>query len=51
MPQLFPMNWLLLSLSLFIIIYFELTLIYFLPFFKKSSFLMKKNVIQKNWKW
>nr|YP_009480283.1 ATP synthase F0 subunit 8 [Argas walkerae]AIZ58478.1 ATP synthase F0 subunit 8 [Argas walkerae]AIZ58491.1 ATP synthase F0 subunit 8 [Argas walkerae] len=51
MPQLFPMNWLLLSILLTFTIYFELNLIYFIPFYKKSKKIFKQLNLNKNWKW
>nr|UYB77966.1 ATP synthase F0 subunit 8 [Argas persicus] len=51
MPQLFPMNWIFLSILLFTTIYLELNLIYFFPFIFKKNIFLKKNNLSKNWKW
>nr|UYL27187.1 ATP synthase F0 subunit 8 [Argas africolumbae] len=44
MPQIFPMNWILLSLILLLMIYFLMNLVYFTFFFKKIHFKMKKKI-------
>nr|YP_009000441.1 ATP synthase F0 subunit 8 [Argas miniatus]AHF21642.1 ATP synthase subunit 8 [Argas miniatus] len=51
MPQLFPMNWLFLSILLTLTVYFVLNLVYFLPFKNPSSKNFNKQYLYKNWKW
>nr|QLD97079.1 ATP synthase F0 subunit 8 [Secretargas transgariepinus]QLD97092.1 ATP synthase F0 subunit 8 [Secretargas transgariepinus] len=51
MPQLFPMNWIILSLYFTLNIYMLLMIFYFNQFFKKK---WKKNnflKLNKKWKW
>nr|YP_010535522.1 ATP synthase F0 subunit 8 [Ornithodoros erraticus]UYB78278.1 ATP synthase F0 subunit 8 [Ornithodoros erraticus]UYB78291.1 ATP synthase F0 subunit 8 [Ornithodoros erraticus] len=51
MPQLYPMNWILLCSTFIMMIFFMLTFFYFNPFYmlKPSNFSFQ--YLQKNWKW
>nr|AIZ58504.1 ATP synthase F0 subunit 8 [Alectorobius capensis]AIZ58517.1 ATP synthase F0 subunit 8 [Alectorobius capensis]AMX74132.1 ATP synthase F0 subunit 8 [Alectorobius capensis]UYB78213.1 ATP synthase F0 subunit 8 [Alectorobius capensis] len=51
MPQLFPMNWSLLTLFFSIILVISFTLIYFTYQPKLIFSPLKMKTISKNWKW
>nr|YP_009480270.1 ATP synthase F0 subunit 8 [Navis striatus]AIZ58452.1 ATP synthase F0 subunit 8 [Navis striatus]AIZ58465.1 ATP synthase F0 subunit 8 [Navis striatus] len=51
MPQLFPMNWTFLSSYFFLSIISLISMIYFIPFFKKKKKLLLKKEFYKNWMW
>nr|YP_010251417.1 ATP synthase F0 subunit 8 [Carios vespertilionis]QTW91414.1 ATP synthase F0 subunit 8 [Carios vespertilionis]QTW91427.1 ATP synthase F0 subunit 8 [Carios vespertilionis] len=51
MPQLFPMNWNLLFLSIINLFMILMSLIYFNPFPINKTKTIKTQIFFKNWKW
>nr|YP_010535509.1 ATP synthase F0 subunit 8 [Ornithodoros compactus]AIZ58556.1 ATP synthase F0 subunit 8 [Ornithodoros compactus]QLD97209.1 ATP synthase F0 subunit 8 [Ornithodoros compactus]QLD97222.1 ATP synthase F0 subunit 8 [Ornithodoros compactus]UYB78265.1 ATP synthase F0 subunit 8 [Ornithodoros compactus] len=51
MPQLFPMNWNLLCTLFMTITILSIMLVYFIKMPKLETTFLKKNNLQKIWKW
>nr|YP_010937271.1 ATP synthase F0 subunit 8 [Ixodes anatis]WKW95228.1 ATP synthase subunit 8 [Ixodes anatis] len=51
MPQLFPMNWMLFSLTFFSIMVIITTIVFFFPMFLTKKNINKKPTINKMFKW
>nr|UYB78720.1 ATP synthase F0 subunit 8 [Ornithodoros turicata] len=51
MPQLFPMNWNILTLSFLCMMVILTTVMYFSFNLKTSKTSIKKNIFKKEWKW
>nr|AHF21616.1 ATP synthase subunit 8 [Argas sp. SpringbokSA-QMS95171] len=51
MPQLFPMNWIFLSLTTLFMIYLFMNLVYFTFFYKEIHFKPKSKKFEISWKW
>nr|YP_009346071.1 ATP synthase F0 subunit 8 [Ogadenus brumpti]AMX74043.1 ATP synthase F0 subunit 8 [Ogadenus brumpti]AMX74056.1 ATP synthase F0 subunit 8 [Ogadenus brumpti] len=51
MPQLFPMNWLFLTLAFLVILYMVFLTIYHSPLLKIKTNLSSYTKLTKSWKW
>nr|QTW91640.1 ATP synthase subunit 8 [Carios vespertilionis]UNO54355.1 ATP synthase F0 subunit 8 [Carios vespertilionis]UNO54368.1 ATP synthase F0 subunit 8 [Carios vespertilionis] len=51
MPQLFPMNWNFLFLTIISLLMIMMSLIYFNPFPMNQNMTIKLQMFSKNWKW